>query len=220
VLLTGMKLEDRQTIVGVAADTKIRSVSEQPRAAVYEPMSQRRAQKLTMLVRSARPDVASITRAELRKLNGAVPMLAFMSFEEHIGIALLPQRLAAVVAGILGIAGLLLATLGVYGIVAYSVAQRTREIGIRMAVGATPRNVVETMTKSGLRLVAIGIGIGLALAILGNRLLSSFLLGVSPTDLVTFLGITAGLSVIAFVACAVPARRAAKVDPLIALRSN
>ena len=147
-------------------------------------------------------------------------MMASMTYDDFIGIALLPQRLTAVVAAVLGIAGLVLATLGVYGIVAYSVTQRTREIGIRMAVGATPSNVVATMAKGGLRLVAIGIGAGLVLSLAGTRLLSAFLLGVSPTDPVTFGVITIGLAAIAFVACAVPASRAAAVDPLKALRSE
>src|SRR6185436_3482064 len=112
-----------------------------------------------------------------------------------------------------GIAGLLLAALGVYGIVAYSVTQRTREIGIRIAVGASPTSVVQTMTFVGLRLVAIGIGIGLVLSLAGTRLMSSFLLGVSPTDPMVFMLITAGLGLIVVGASAIPARRAAKVDP-------
>jgi ABC-type antimicrobial peptide transport system permease subunit len=114
----------------------------------------------------------------------------------------------------------LLAALGVYGIVAYSVTQRTREIGIRIAVGASPNSVVRSMTYVGLRLVAIGIGVGLVLSLAGTRVMSSFLLGVNPTDPVVFAGITIGLGAIVAVASAIPALRAAKVDPLVALRSN
>jgi ABC-type antimicrobial peptide transport system permease subunit len=207
-------------IVGVAADTKVRSFSERPRAMLYESLTQLRLRKLTMLVRSDRPDVPAIIRNELRSLNAAVPLMGSMPYDDFIAIALLPQRLAAVVTSILGIAGLLLAALGVYGIVAYSVTQRTREIGIRMAVGATPASVVSTMALVGLRLVAVGVFTGFMMSLAGTRLLSSFLLGVSPTDPVVFAGITLGLGVIALAACAVPARRAAKVDPLVALRSN
>jgi putative ABC transport system permease protein len=156
----------------------------------------------------------------MHSLNAAVPLLGSMSYDDFIGVALLPQRLAAVVTGILGAAGLLLAALGVYGIVAYSVAQRTREIGIRMAVGATPASVVNTMAFVGLRLVAIGIGFGLVLSAAGTRVMTSFLLGVNPTDPVVFVGITLGLGAIVLAATAVPALRAAKVDPLVALRSN
>jgi putative ABC transport system permease protein len=220
VLLTGTKPEDRRVIAGVAADTKVRSLSEQPRLMMYEPLSQLRVRKLTMLVRSDRADITSVIRGELRTLNAAVPMMLSIPYDDFIAIALLPQRLAMAVTGILGLAGLLLAALGVYGIVAYSVAQRTREIGIRLAVGATPGSVVSTMAKVGLRLIGIGVAIGLVLSLAGTRVMSSFLLGVSPTDPLIFGLITVGLGAIALVACTVPARRAAKVDPLVALRSN
>jgi predicted permease len=218
-VLTG-RTNNRIVIVGVAADTKVRSVAESPRPMMYQPLSQLAVRKVTMLARSTRPDIAAVIRGELRALSGAVPMLGAMSYEDFIAVALLPQRLAAVVTTILGAAGLLLAALGVYGIVAYSVTQRTREIGIRMAVGATPGRVVSTMTFVGLRLVAIGIGVGLVLSLAGTRVMTSFLLGVSPTDPIIFGGITLGLGVIVILASALPALRAAKVDPLAALRSN
>jgi predicted permease len=220
VLLTGTRLEDRRVIIGVAADTKVRSLAESPRPMMYEPLSQLRVRKVTLLVRSSRPDIATVIRNELRAASAAVPLMASMPYDDFIGVALLPQRLAAAVTGILGLAGLLLAALGVYGIVAYSVTQRTREIGIRMAVGATPASVVTTMASVGLRLVAIGIGVGLLLSLAGTRLMSSFLLGVSPTDPLIFGAITLGLGAIALLACAIPARRAAQVDPLVALRSS
>jgi ABC-type antimicrobial peptide transport system permease subunit len=175
---------------------------------------------VTLLARSRRPDVAAIVRTELQSLNATVPVMASMSYDDFIAVTLLPQRIAAVVTVILGIAGLLLAALGVYGIVAYSVTQRTREIGIRMAVGATPRSIVSTMATTGLRLVAIGVGLGFAASLAATRVMSSFILNVSPTDPVVFAGITAGLAAVAVVACAIPASRAAKVDPLAALRSN
>jgi predicted permease len=219
-LSTGSTPTDRRLIVGVAADTKVRSLAESPRPMMYEPLSQLSVRKVTMLARSDRADMATVVRNELRSLNAAVPMLTSMSYGDFIAIALLPQRLAAVVTGVLGVAGVLLAVLGVYGIVAYSVTQRTREIGIRMAVGATPRSVVTTMATTGLRLVAIGVGLGIVLSLAGTRLMSSFLLNVSPTDPAVFGAITLGLGLIAIAACALPARRAAKVDPLVALRSN
>jgi hypothetical protein len=219
VLLTG-RSANRIVIVGVARDTKVRSVAESPRPMMYESLSQMRVTRVTMLARSNRADIAAVIRNELRSLNSAVPTMSSMSYDDFIGVALLPQRLAAVVTSILGFAGLLLAALGVYGIVAYSVTQRTREIGIRIAVGATPSSVVSTMTFVGVRLVAIGIGVGLLLSLAGTRVMSSFLLGVSPTDPLVFGAITLGLGAIVIAASAVPALRAAKVDPLVALRSN
>ena len=220
VIQTGNIENDRRVIIGVAADTKVRSLAESARVMMYEPLSQLSVRKVTMLARSDRADITTVIRNELRSLNAAVPMLVSLSYEDFIAIALLPQRLAAVVTAILGVAGLLLAVLGVYGIVAYSVTQRTREIGIRMAVGATPASVVSTMATTGLRLVAIGVGLGLVMSLVGTRVMSSFLLNVSPTDPMVFGGITLALAAIAVAACAVPARRAAKVDPLVALRSN
>jgi predicted permease len=220
VLATGSRPQDLRTIVGIAADTKVRSPTEVARPMMYEPLSQLRVGKVTLLARSRRPDVAAIVRTELQSQNATVPVMASMSYADFIAVTLLPQRIAAVVTVILGIAGLLLAALGVYGIVAYSVTQRTREIGIRMAVGATPRSIVSTMATTGLRLVAIGVGLGFAASLAATRVMSSFILNVSPTDPVVFAGITAGLTAVAVVACAIPASRAAKVDPLAALRSN
>ena len=220
VLQEGDGPDTRRTIVGVAADIKVRSLAEAPRAMMYEPLSQLETRHVTLVARSRRPDLPRVMGSALRSLNAAVPVMGAMSYDDFIGIALLPQRLAAVVSTLLGGAGLLLAVVGVYGIVAYSVSQRTREIGIRVAIGATPGNVVSAMAVTGLRLVAIGIAVGMALSLAGTRVMSGFLLGVSPTDPAVFLAITGGLAAIALVACAIPARRAARVDPLIALRSN
>jgi predicted permease len=220
VLLTGRNADVVRTIVGVASDTKVRSLAESPRPMMYEALSQLSAGKVTMLARSERPDIASVVRNELHGLNAAVPLLMSMPYDDFIGIALLPQRMAAVVTSVLGAAGLLLAVLGVYGIVAYSVTQRTREIGIRMAIGATPGSVVATMATTGLRLIGVGLGIGFLTSLAAARVMSSFLLNVSPTDPLVFGAISLGLGAIAVVACALPARRAAKVDPLVALRSN
>lgn len=220
VLQTGDGPEWRRTIVGVAADIKVRSLTEQPRMMMYESLSQLEARHLTLVARSPRPDLPRAMERALRSLNAAVPVMGAMSYDDFIGISLLPQRLAAVVSSFLGVAGLLLAVVGVYGIVAYSVSQRTREIGIRVAIGAAPATVVSSMAVTGLRLVAAGLGVGIVLSIAGTRVMRGFLLGVSPTDPMVFVAITAGLGAIALVACAVPARRAARVDPLIALRSN
>jgi len=125
---------------------------------------------------------------------------------------------AALIAGSLGIAALALAAIGLYGVMSYVVRQRTNEIGMRIALGATPRTVVNTITRQGMTWTGFGLVIGLAAAWMLTRLLTSLLYGVAATDLVAFAGIAAVLVATAYAACYVPARRASRVDPLIALR--
>ena len=220
VVQTGTAIANRIVIVGVAADTKVRSLAEDSRPMMYEPFAQSRVRNVTLLAKASRPDMASLVRNELRRANNAVPLMGSMTYDQFIAIALLPQRLTAGVTAILGAAGLLLALVGVYGIIAYSVSQRTKEIGIRMAVGATPYAVVGTIAQGGLRLIGVGVGIGFVLSLAGTRVMGAFLLGVSPTDPMVFGMITLGLAIVAAVACLVPASRAARVDPMVALRAE
>ena len=216
----GDEPRDRLTIVGVAADTKVRSLSEPPRFVMYEAIGQSRVREISALIRGDGGSLARAVGTTLRALDGDLPLIGNMPFERHVGIALLPQRMAALVSATLGIAGLLLAAIGVYGIVAYAVSQRTREIGIRVAVGATPSGVARFMAGEGMRVAAIGVGIGLVLALGGAQLMRAFLLGMNPFDPVAFGAAAAGLFVVAVAACAIPARRAAKVDPVVALRAE
>jgi predicted permease len=208
------------TIVGVAADTKVRSLSEAPRLAIYFPIGQQRMRDVSALVRGDRAGLARAVGTTLRALDADLPLMANNSFERHIGVALIPQRMAAVASATLGIIGLVLAAIGVYGIVAFAVSQRTREIGIRVAVGATPGGVARFMATQGVRVAAVGIGVGLVLALGVAQLLRTFLLGMNPYDPIAFGGAAAGLLIVAVAACAIPARRAAKVDPVIALRAE
>ena len=212
--------KDRFTVVGVAADTKVRDLSESPRFAMYRPISQTDVRDISVLIRGDGGALAHAVGATLRTLDADLPLMGNLPFEQHVGIALLPQRMAALVSATLGIVGLLLAAIGVYGIVAYAVSQRTREIGIRVAVGATPAGVARFMATEGGRVVLTGVGIGLVLALGGAQVLRSFLLGMNPYDPVAFGVASAGLLVVAGVACAIPARRAAKVDPVVALRAE
>lgn len=133
---------------------------------------------------------------------------------------LLPQRTAAVVTGALGCVGLLLAAVGLYGIMAFSASRRMREIGIRLALGAPRSSVVNLMIRDGLRLAAIGVGVGLALAAAVTRLIAGWLFNISPLDTATFAGMSALFIIVAFVASYLPARRAAASDPLTALRAE
>ncbi len=187
---------------------------------IFRPYGQSGVRDVAALIRGDVPSLARDVGSTLRSLDADLPLMANLSFERHIGVALLPQQMAALVSATLGIIGLLLAGIGVYGIVAYAVSQRTREIGIRVAVGATPSGVARFMAGEGVRIAVIGIAIGLVLAVGGAQLLRALLLGLNPYDPLAFGAAASGLLVLAAVACAIPARRAAKVDPVVALRAD
>jgi ABC-type antimicrobial peptide transport system permease subunit len=137
---------------------------------------------------------------------------------EHLRLPLFPLQAGAWVAGGFALLALLLAGLGIYGVMAHAVSQRTREIGVRMALGAQSRDVMRLVVRQGMWLAGAGLAIGLAGALVLTRLMSSMLYGVSATDAVTFAGVTLLLGSMVFIACYLPARRAAKFDPMVALR--
>jgi ABC-type antimicrobial peptide transport system permease subunit len=147
-----------------------------------------------------------------------VPILDQRSMEEHAALSLFPQRVALWVAASLGGVALLLALLGIYGVIAFNVTQRRREIGIRVALGAQRTHVLQLVLRQGLVLAGIGVAIGAITAFALTRLLASLLYGVAPTDAIAFVGAAALLGLAALLASWMPARRAASVDPVIALR--
>jgi ABC-type antimicrobial peptide transport system permease subunit len=134
--------------------------------------------------------------------------------------ALLPQRFAALITSTLGLTGLLLAAIGLYGVLSFSTVQRTREMGVRMALGADRRDVVRLVVGEGMRVVAAGTAGGLVLALVATRALAPFLFGVNPLDVTTYVAMTLVLTFAAAVACFLPARRAAAADPMAALRAG
>jgi putative ABC transport system permease protein len=154
----------------------------------------------------------------VRRINPNIPVYRVKTITEQIESALSPDRLMALLLAIFGGVALLLASVGVYGVVSYAVSQRTREIGIRMALGATKTNVLRLVLREGMVMTAAGVIVGLAAALALTRLISSLLFGLTATDVTTFSLITAALLLIALIACYIPARRATKVDPLVALR--
>jgi putative ABC transport system permease protein len=147
-----------------------------------------------------------------------VPIFAIKTMEEHMTYALWAPSMAATFSLAFGVLAILLSAVGLYSVMAYVVSQRTREVGIRMALGADRGDVMKMITQQGMRLAAIGVGIGLVLSLALAQVLSSLLIGVSGYDVPTFILVPVLLAVVALVACYLPARRATKVDPLVALR--
>ena len=209
------------TVVGVAPDLQVISLGAAPEPYIYVPLAQSYTSRVSLLVRnrtatSALPQV----RGLLRELNASLPIVEAMPLSEVTAIGLVPQRVAAAVAGSLGLVGLLLAATGIYGVTAYAVSRRTREIGIRMALGANSNQVLRLVLRQGLVLAAIGIVFGIGAAAAGSRVLQNLLFGVGTLDPLTFAGASLLFGVITVVASYIPARRAAQVDPVIALRTE
>ena len=207
------------TVVGVARDSKYRNLGEDPRPFVYVPIQQQYMSRTVIAARSAHGQrLAGELRALLASMNPNLPIVQALTFDAYSQLGLLPQRIAASVAGSLGLVGVLLAAIGIYGVTAYMVSSRTREIGIRMALGAERASVVRMVLRQELTLTMIGAAIGLEVAAAASRLLGSLLFGVGATDPLTFIGSTLLFFVVGAAACYVPARRATAIGAMDALR--
>lgn len=209
-------------IVGVAKAGKYFNISEEPRPFVWTPMTQDYNSSAILVVRTkGNPEaVLGSVRTQVQALDPNLPLFDVKTLKEHMKLALFPARVAATVLGVFGLVALLLAAIGVYGITSYAVAQRTHEIGIRLALGAQVGDVLRLVLGHGLKLTIIGAVLGLLGALLVTRTITSVLYGVSATDPFTFLFISVLLIGVALLACYVPARQATKVEPLIALRNE
>ena len=207
-------------VVGVARDGKYRSLGEGPRPYVYQPVLQSYEPVMTLVVRTkGEPEaMAGAVREQLRALDANLPVANVRTLEEQFDLSLLPARIAAWTLGGFGLLALALAAIGVYGVVSYSVAQRTREIGVRVALGAQSMDVLRLVMGEGLLIVGVGLAAGLTLSFAATRVIESFLYGVGATDPVTFAGVPVLLGAVALAAGYIPARRAMKVDPIVALR--
>ncbi len=211
------------TIIGVAADAKYRQLSEAPEPHVYIPVGQNYPAEATLVIRAARDPLALIpmVRRAVAAVDPDLPVSDLKTIEELLaGRALLMPRIAARVTSALGVLALVLALVGLYGIVSYAVAQRTRELGIRLALGATGPGVIRLVLHEGLKLAGVGIAIGMIAAVAITRVARSLLFGVSPTDPMVLLLVLVSLSGVTLFASWIPARRAARTDPLLALRSE
>jgi predicted permease len=209
------------TVVGVVKTGKYRSLSEPLQSFFYTPYEQGVWDLnlgVGLRVEGDPSSYAAVLRREIHALDSGVEVWAMLTMNEFIQAAFLAQRISAILLMGSGAVALGLAALGVYGLMAYVVGQRTHEVGVRMALGAQPRDVSRLVLGQGLRLVGIGLGVGAVGAVALTQLLTSFLYGVNPLDPVTFLAVAAALSLAGLVACWLPARRAARVDPMEALR--
>jgi predicted permease len=209
------------TIVGVVRDTKYTSVQDQHVPMIYTPITPDFSDDVHIIVRSARPSVAL---AELRRVVAAVPprppIREARLVAAQIDAALQPQRFGATLLGVYSLLGMLIASVGVYGLVAYIVAQQRREIGIRIALGAQPAQIVELVTSRIAITVVLGVVVGLVVALFASRALAGFLYGVTPTDGPTFVAASVAMIVASLAACVLPARRALRMDAALAMRAE
>lgn len=211
------------TIVGIAADVKRLSLRESPPPEMYVPYTQRVWPSLltmNVVLRTAQ-DPSSISanvREAIHSVDPDLPLADIKPLADIVADSMTTPRFSVLLLSAFGGLALLLAAIGMYGVISYNVAQRTQEIGIRIALGAQRRDVLQIVFRYGIRLTAFGIGIGLAVAFGVTRLMNSFLYGVQATDPLTFASVVAVLVLVALAACYIPARRAMKVDPMVALR--
>ena len=211
------------TIVGVVADTHEYGPDAPPRPAVYVSLFQRPRSEISVTMRvNMNADAMTVSAAARDILRGLDPEIParFRTLSQVYAASLGSRRFNVILVGFFGATALLLATAGVFGVMAYSVSRRTREIGVRVALGAATRDVLRLVVGEGLRTVLVGAALGLAGALVLTRTISSLLFGVTATDPVAFGSVTLLLLAAALVACYIPARRAARVDPLVALRSE
>ena len=216
-LITGMRSEAWE-IIGIVGDIRHRSLQAQPYATMYMPSQQSPRMNLVIRTQGDPLSVVGGVRKEVNALDPDQPIAAVRPMTEWVALSVADARYRTTLLGLFAALAMILAATGIYGVMSYSVAQRTQEIGVRMALGARPLDVLKLVVRQGMILALIGIVIGLAGAFALTRVMSSLLFGVTGRDPITFGAVAALLIVVAFIACFVPARRATKVDPLVALR--
>ena len=207
-------------VVGIVGNVRHRSLDADPKPELYFPYSQYPGRFMTLVVRTSSDPVNAIgaVRSQVLALDPDQPVFDIKTMDERLSKSVGVSRFIMLLLGVFAALATLLASVGIYGLMAYTVTQRTHEIGVRMALGAKTTDVISLVLRHGLKLVFAGVGIGVAGALALTRLMETLLYNVSPTDTLTFVVITLILAGVALAACFVPARRAARVDPMIALR--
>jgi putative ABC transport system permease protein len=213
--------EDKPSeIIGVVGDVRLIGLDTPAEPTVYWPHPELVYSRMTILARTSGDPMAIVSSAhdELHQMDAAEPMASVVTAEQLLSHSFSRSRFTTIILGVFAGAALVLAAVGIYGVVAYTVAQRTSEIGVRVAMGAQRRDVLRLILAQGSRLIVSGVALGIAAGLLITRLMAGLLYGISATDPLTFAGVALLLMAVALLACYVPARRAMRVDPLIALR--
>jgi putative ABC transport system permease protein len=210
-------------IVGVVGNVKHRALNNEDSPEMYLPQTQIPSSFMSVVIRTSTSDSSSLTsslRKELAAVDSSVPLDSVRVFDEYLARSLARPRFNALLLSIFAASALLLTAIGIYGVLAYSVAQRTNEIGIRMALGAAQSNILRLVIGQAMTIVGISVVIGVVGAFAATRLLNSLLYGITAWDPLTFSAIVILISLVAFLATWIPARRASRVDPIVALRTE
>jgi len=208
------------TVVGVIADARTESLAEESAPQIYLSLYQMHPKDLAIFLRG-RLDPATTPvelRREVQSINPELPVFGAQTLKEAVSVSLSERRFSMEMVGLFALTALLLAGLGIYGVISYIVSERRHEIGIRLALGAQNRNILRMVLRQGLGLAIAGAAVGLTCALIVSHLMAGLLYGVRPTDPLTFAGVALLLIGVALLACYIPARRALKVDPIVALR--
>jgi len=206
-------------VVGIAKDSKYNFIGEEPTPYIYQATTQVYQPQLSLFVKAARPEaVLGTVRGEVQQLDRNLPLTGVFTLTEIFDQSLWAPRMGASLLAVFAGLSLVLAVIGIYGVMAYAVSQRRRELGIRMALGASRADVLRLVVLQGLRLTMMGVACGLVASFAASRLIASMLFDVSPTDVVTFVAVPALLALAALGASYLPARRATRIDPMVALR--
>jgi putative ABC transport system permease protein len=208
------------TLVGVVADARTESLAKESVPQIYLNGYQTTPKELVIFLRG-QLDAATIpaeVRAQVQSVNPELPVFGAKTLDDALSSSLSERRFSMEMVALFAVTALLLAGLGIYGTISYVVSERTREIGVRLALGAQRGEILGMVLRQGFGLAVSGAAVGLVGALIVSRLISGLLYGVRPTDPLTFAGVTLVLTVVALAACYIPARRAMRVDPLVALR--